>query len=137
MQSSHKQICKGYKPKLDESSPFMHTIGGVHTLDGGCCPSCKNDLILHSSLDTDDQRLNLYNKDFKKLNLLYCMRCELSWYDFQYHIISDYEIKVLRFNEGEEVEEWEEEVGLESFPQRTFDLEEVPEVIQELYNKLN
>jgi hypothetical protein len=134
---SNEKQSNGYALGFNKPCSFKHYLGGSIELNGAECPNCNKDLILHASLDTDDKRLSLYNKTFKQLPLLYCMRCELSWHDFQYQILSDNEVKIIKYNEGGVLEEWSEEVGLDSFPSKTFSLMTIPKEVQALYNKLN
>lgn len=132
-----RYICKGYGFDFNSLSNQKHRLGGSKKIENSCCPNCNEDLILHGLIDTDDTRLNLYNKDFKSLPLLYCMRCALSWYDFQYQIKSDNEIEIVKYFEGEVTEDWIEEMGGDQILPKQFSLVEIPEEVQALYNKLN
>lgn len=114
-----------------------HRIGGTHQIEGANCPNCGKPLMLHLSLNTSDERLNLSSLPFRWLPLLYCMRCELAHSDFVYRIVGDSAIEILEYIPGEVMPCWEE-LGIgEAFPESSLHLERLPEPFQRLSDKLN
>jgi len=105
----------GYFPIFNRRESYDHSIGGTHDIENGRCPNCRKPLMLHLSLDTRDERIGLHPSKIKIVRFLYCMRCPLSWYDFQYQMTNDTSIRVLKSYTEEvgELAEWEEEVGIE------------------------
>ncbi|MCP3933362.1 MAG: hypothetical protein GY705_30200 [Bacteroidetes bacterium] len=132
------KICKGFALDFSNVDEFVHYYGGEHSIEDAECPNCNKPLILHLTLDTSDTRLNISNKIFSKMPLVYCMRCSLSWYDFQYQILSNEKVRLIQYYEGETVQDdWDEEIGVESFPKIKFGLKPVPKDVESLYDKLN
>jgi hypothetical protein len=104
----------GFFPAFNQKVGFEHSIGGSQKFQNGRCPNCKKPLMLHLTLDTRDERLGLHPQKVDSVSFLYCMRCPLSWYDFQYQIIDERSIRILRSYTDEigELEEWETDVGI-------------------------
>lgn len=142
MNSKYHRHSPGYALKVGDS-PFKHHFGGAHSIKGADCPNCAKPLVQHFVIDCHDERLGLQGLDIPYLPLLYCMRCELSWYDFIYDVISPTSISVVKAytdktgNRASVLEEWNEEVGLDEFPERPADLFKVPSSIETLFNKFN
>lgn len=93
--------------------------------------------MLHFTVDCSDNRLGLEKLGIVALPLLYCMRCELCWYDFVYEVETDNMISIVEAHRGGITEEWCEEIGVNEFPELRATLVEVPEEVENLFDKLN
>ncbi len=134
----YNKLSNGYIPEFNNIDEYNHCIGGQHNINGADCPNCKKPLILHATINTTDERLNIKEQNFSNMHLLYCMRCSLSWYDFQYQILSNDKINILEVYHGETVhDDWNDAVGIDSFPKKSFGLIPVPGHVEKLYDKLN
>ena len=131
-----RKISKGYalRPGVSE---FHHHFGGRHSIQGAGCPNCSQQLILHFSIDCADPRLGLQDLGIAVLPLLYCMRCELCWYDFVYQIEAEDSIRILKFHQGSITGEWAAEMGINEFPLRNAELVQVPRKVEEYFDRLN
>lgn len=118
-------------------SDFNHHFGGACNVRGADCPNCVKPLILHFSIDSSDPRLKLAGLGVPSIPLLYCMRCELCWYDFIYEFDTDNSITVIKAHRGAVTEEWQEEIGLDEFPRKDVTLLNIPSDIENLFDKLN
>jgi hypothetical protein len=92
--------------------------------------------MLHLTIDCSDPSLPLGQLGMTSLPLLYCMRCELAHFDFVYQFAAQDSLKTLRAMRGDVVEEWDEEVGLDSFPEKEVKLIPVPGSVEALFDRL-
>lgn len=129
----------GFFIEFDTDSNHLHSIGG-QSAEENTCPNCHKNLMLHLTLDTHDKRLGQLNFPYKFLRLFYCMRCPLAWYDFQYRFLNEKKIEVIEsYNKRDRDTEkmWQQEIGIESFEQRSISLKEMSVKLQHLYAKAN
>src|SRR5690606_874708 len=82
-------------------------------------------------------RLCLQKFGIASIPLLYCMRCELCWFDFIYELETDKSIAIVKAHHGAVTEEWSDEVGLDEFPEQPVALLRIPIEVEDLFDKLN
>lgn len=136
------RFSKGYALRV-EKSDTNHHFGGPHSIKGAGCPNCEKPLIQHFVIDCSDVRLGLEKPGLETIPLLYCMRCELSWYDFVYDLHSPDSISIVQAytdknnDRSSILKEWNEVIGVDEFPKQQAELLEIPADIKILFDKWN
>lgn len=129
----------GYLLTIGEDTQGQHYWGGENHLKGGECPNCQKPLFRHLTIDCTDSRLQSQfgNLGCSQLPLLYCMRCELCFYDFSYRLIDDSEVEIVENHEGGPCPDWVPLMGCDEFPYRHAMLTPVPKRLDELWQRLH
>ncbi len=138
---AHRQLMDGLFVNFDQCDRFGHSFGGSHSTQGAWCPNCDKPLMLHLTLDLRDLRLRFrdVNRTSPRLQLFYCMRCALSWYDFSYQVIDQDSIRIIEAYRGPlQTDDWiEGGAGVDEFRSRPIALSPIPARLQQLWDRLN
>src|SRR5262245_35856400 len=109
---------------LDPQTPTSHpdcgylvdyspgAAAGVHAFCGrplskrADCPNCGRPLLRFVGLDVADPRIQLTDRAYPYLELLYCWTCNLAQSAFAYRMLAGPSVEILRFGEGGVTEEF-------------------------------
>jgi hypothetical protein len=79
---------------------FVHQLGGSHHIRGGVSPNSGRPLLQLARLDTSDVRISLEYPGIRYLPLLFSWTCDISQAPFLYDVLTDTEIKIIKYNCG-------------------------------------
>ena len=143
--SRHKAWIPGYSVQLDRKGEYEHWVGGACggqrcEWEGDECPNCKKPLIQHLLLDTQDPRLKLQALGVPELPLLYCGRCCIAEEPFVYRVKPPAAIELVLFqpdNREDSAQDWYRHALPDVFPQRSIELQPIPDWMQDLILRMN
>ncbi|MFH2043836.1 MAG: hypothetical protein ABIK92_01660 [Pseudomonadota bacterium] len=125
-----------YLKTISKHVDHGHLFCGQHNIQGAVCPNCNKQLIRFLMIDLRDKRINISIKN-KVLSLFFCWKCTLSQEKFFYKIVSDSEIKILKYKIGNPIDDFPYENYPTFFPESYLDLSELTNIEQETIKKLN
>jgi len=88
------------EPTAADAGEHAHVFCGEQSLRGGRCPNCAAALLLYARFDARDARLELAELGLPELPCLFCWRCELAQAEFQYRLLADGGLEILRCAHG-------------------------------------
>ncbi len=116
---------------------YQHRIGGSNFSNGSFCPNCKVAWVNYLTLDLDDPAFGIPYQS-SSLDLIYCMRCAISWYDFVYRPCVSGNIEILSAAVGptDSYDEWTNTFG-DQLPESKIILSTLSPDVQDAIDRFN